>query len=112
MFCDKSVYETLLLSVFFVFGFPRLVLTKNKKESVYVLLYSSEHRTEDFIHAYDNIENFITGEVLAAVPSFLYSSAVGKNVIKEAPARVKYFSISQRNQALFHEIGVFAAVLF
>jgi hypothetical protein len=31
MFCDKSVYEALLLSVFFVFGFPRLVLTKNKK---------------------------------------------------------------------------------
>jgi len=42
------------------------------------LLYSSEHRTENIIHAYDNFEKFITGEGLAAVPSLLYSSAVGK----------------------------------
>lgn len=69
-------------------GFPRLVLTKNKKESVYILLYSSEHRTEYFLHAYDKFENFITGEGLAAVPSLLYSSAVGKTVIKEAPVQV------------------------
>ena len=55
---------------------PASFLQKIKKESVYVSLYSSEHRTEDFIHAFENFENFITGEGLAAVPSLLYSSTV------------------------------------
>lgn len=79
--------KLLLLSVFFVLSFLRLVLTKNKIESV---VQFRTVRTENFIHAYDrpNCENFITGERLAAVPSLLYSSAVGKTVIKEAPVRV------------------------
>ena len=51
-------------------------------------LYSSEHRTENFIHPHDNFENFITGEQSAAVPSLLYSSAAGKTAIKAAPALV------------------------
>lgn len=70
---------------------PASFLQKIKKESVYVLLYSSyssEHRTENFIHAYDNFENFITGEGLAVVPNLLYSSAVGKTVIIVAPVRI------------------------
>jgi hypothetical protein len=89
---------------------PALFLQKIKKESVYVM-YSSQHRTENFIHAYDKFENFITGEGLGAVPSLLYSNAVGRTVIKEAPVRALNFSIFQRHQGLFHEFGVVAAVL-
>jgi len=73
-------------------------------------LYSSEHRTENFIHVHENFENFITGEESAAVSSLLYSSAVGKTAIKTAHALVSNISISQRNQALFHEFGDVSAV--
>lgn len=40
------------------------------------MLYSLEHRTEHFTHAYDNFENFIREEGLVAVPTLLYSGAV------------------------------------
>jgi hypothetical protein len=52
------------------------------------VLYSSEHRTENFTYAYDNLENFITEEGLVTVPSLLYSGAVKNIVIREVLVRV------------------------
>jgi hypothetical protein len=75
-----------LLSFCSVFLASFLQKIKTKK-SVYVV-YSLEHRTENFIQAHDNFENFITVEGLGAVPCLLYNSAVGRTVIKEAPVQV------------------------